>query len=165
MAWDFSTEPEFQQQLDWMDRFVTGEVEPLDVLWGDRAYRPLDPTLRKIVDPLKQEVRRRGLWACHLGPELGGQGYGQLRLAHMNEILGRSSWAPIVFGCLAPDPGNAEIIAHYGTPEQKRTYLEPLLNGEIFACYSMTEPQGGSVPTMFRCRAVRDGDHWVIEGE
>jgi acyl-CoA dehydrogenase len=165
MAWDFSTEPEFQEKLDWMDRFVTEEVEPLDVLWGDRAYRPLDPTLRKIVDPLKQEVRRRGLWACHLGPDLGGQGYGQLKLALMNEVLGRSGWAPVVFGCQAPDTGNAEIIAHYGTPEQKRTYLEPLLNGEIFSCYSMTEPQGGSDPKMFRCRAVRDGDHWVIEGE
>jgi acyl-CoA dehydrogenase len=165
MAWDFSTEPDFQEKLDWMDRFVRDEVEPLDVLWGDRAYRPLDPMLRKVVDPLKEEVRRRGLWACHLGPELGGQGYGQLKLALMNEILGRSTWAPVVFGCQAPDTGNAEIIAHYGTPEQKRRYLEPLLNGEIFSCYSMTEPQGGSDPKMFRCRAVRDGDHWVIDGE
>jgi acyl-CoA dehydrogenase len=83
----------------------------------------------------------------------------------MNEILGRSSWAPVVFGCQAPDTGNAEIIAHYGTAEQKRTYLEPLLNGEIFSCYSMTEPQGASDPKMFRCRASRDGDDWVINGE
>ena len=84
-------------------------------------------TRRQVVDPLKDEVRRQGLWATHIGPELGGQGYGQLKLALLNEILGRSSWAPIVFGCQAPDTGNAEIIAHYGTPEQKERYLRPLL--------------------------------------
>ncbi len=67
----------------------------------------------------------------------------------MNEILGRSRWAPIIFGCQAPDTGNAEIIAHYGTEEQKERYLRPLLDGEIFSSYSMTEPQGGSDPTRF----------------
>ena len=60
-------------------------------------------------------MKERGLWACHLGPELGGHGFGQLKLALMNEILGRSRFAPIVFGCQAPDSGNAEILAHYGT--------------------------------------------------
>ena len=64
-------------------------------------------------------MRRQGLWATHLGPELGGQGYGQLKLALLNEILGRSQWAPIVFGCQAPDTGNAEIIAHYGTASRR----------------------------------------------
>jgi acyl-CoA dehydrogenase len=82
------------------------------------------------------------MWATHLGPELGGQGHGQLKLSLLNEILGRSSWAPIIFGCQAPDTGNAEIIAHYGTPEQKERYLRPLLEGEMFSCYSMTEPHG-----------------------
>jgi acyl-CoA dehydrogenase len=70
-----------------------------------------------------------------------------------------------VFGCAAPDTGNAEIIAHYGTPEQKERWLQPLLEGEAFSCYSMTEPQGGSDPTMIKTRAVRDGDEWVITGE
>ena len=164
MAWDFSTEPEFQAQLDWMDAFVRDEVQPLDLLWGDRAFHPLDPALRAIVDPLKQQVRDRGLWACHLGPELGGQGYGQVKLALMNEILGRSLWASVVFGTQAPDTGNAEIIAHYGTDAQKRDYLEPLLSGELFSAYSMTEPQGGSDPSLFETRAIRDGDEWIIEG-
>jgi len=116
------------------------------------------------VEAPKQQVRDRGLWACHLGPDLGGQGYGQVKLALMNEIIGRSSWAPIVFGTQAPDTGNAEILAHYGTDEQKRRYLEPLLNGEVFSCYSMTEPGGGADPTLFTTRAVRDGDEWVING-
>ena len=70
---------------------------------------------RAILAPLRERVKEQGLWACHLGPELGGQGYGQLKLALMNEILGRSGWAPTVFGTAAPDTGNAEILALYGT--------------------------------------------------
>jgi len=164
MAWDFETEPEYQKKLDWADEFIRNEVEPLDMLWGHEQFVPLNETRRKIVDPLKAEVRRQGLWATHLGPELGGQGYGQLKLALLNEILGRSPWASIVFGCQAPDTGNAEIIAHYGTKPQKDRYLRPLLNGEIFSCYSMTEPHAGADPTLFKTRAVKDGDHWVING-
>jgi acyl-CoA dehydrogenase len=164
MSWDFETEPEFQRKLDWVDTFVCEEVEPLDLLWPHLQYVPLDENRRKVIDPLKEEVRRQGLWATHLGPELGGQGYGQLKLALLNEILGRSQWAPIVFGCQAPDTGNAEIIAHYGTPGQKERYLKPLLEGEMFSCYSMTEPHAGADPTMFKTRAVKDGDEWVING-
>lgn len=83
----------------------------------------------------------------------------------MNEILGRSDFAPIVFGCQAPDTGNAEILAHFGTPEQKRRWLEPLLANDIVSCFSMTEPQGGSDPQVFTTRAVLEGDEWVINGE
>src|SRR5438309_5838182 len=164
MAWDFETEPDFQEKLDWADTFVREEVEPLDFIWGHEQYEPLDGARRKIIDPLKEEVRSQGLWATHLGPELGGQGYGQLKLALLNEILGRSQWAPIVFGTQAPDTGNAEIIAHYGTPEQKERYLQPLLEGECFSSYSMTEPHAGADPTQFKCRAEKDGDEWVING-
>src|SRR5690349_21811751 len=165
MAWDFKTDDEFQAQLDWMDEFVRTEIEPLDILFRELAYHPLEEPLKGVVDRLKQEVKDRKLWACHLGPDLGGEGYGQLKLALMNEILGRSPFAPVIFGCQAPDTGNAEIIAHYGTEEQKAKWLQPLLNGEVFSCYSMTEPSGGSDPTMFTTQAVRDGDEWVINGE
>lgn len=164
MAWDFSTEPEYQEQLDWADAFVADEVEPLDVVWPDAAYQPLTTERRKVVDPLKQQVRDHGLWACHLEPELGGGGYGQVKLALLNEILGRSAWAPVVFGTQAPDTGNAEVLAHYGTVEQKQRYLEPLLAGEIFSCFSMTEPQGGADPGEFTMQARRDGDEWVLDG-
>jgi acyl-CoA dehydrogenase len=164
MGWDFETDPAYQEQLDWADEFVREEVEPLDVLWPGLQFTPLEGTLRDIVDPLKDVVRARGMWATHLGPELGGQGHGQLQLSLLNEILGRSQWAPIVFGCQAPDTGNAEIIAHYGTPEQKERYLQPLLAGEIFSCYSMTEPHAGADPTLFTTQAVQDGDEWVING-
>ena len=164
MSWDFETDAEYQQKLDWADRFVADEVEPLDLLFPHQQFVPLDGERRRIVEPLKEEVRRQGLWATHLGPELGGQGHGQVKLALLNEILGRSSWAPVVFGCQAPDTGNAEILAHFGTPAQKARYLEPLLRGEIFSCYSMTEPHAGSDPALFRTRARQDGDSWVING-
>jgi acyl-CoA dehydrogenase len=162
--WDFETDADFQEKLDWVDRFLTDEVEPLDLLLGD-PYDKSDERVMAAVRPLQQQVRDQGLWAVHLGPELGGQGYGQVKLALLNEILGRSRWAPSVFGCQAPDSGNAEIIAHYGTEEQKAKYLQPLLDGTISSCYSMTEPHAGSDPTLFKVRATLDGDEWVINGE
>jgi acyl-CoA dehydrogenase len=167
MAWDFETDADFQAKLDWADEFVRREVEPLDLAFRESAapYDRQNPIYKRITDPLKAEVRRQGLWACHLGSELGGKGFGQVKLALLNEILGRSNWAPNVFGCQAPDSGNAEILAHYGTEQQKRRYLQPLLDGEIVSCFSMTEPQGGADPREFRCRAVADGDQWVINGE
>ena len=164
MAWDFETEPEFAEKLEWVDRFVREDVEPLDLVLGD-PYDKSDQWALAVVRPLQQQVKDRGLWACHLGPELGGQGYGQVKLALLNELLGRSRWAPSVFGCQAPDSGNAEILAHYGTAEQKSKYLQPLLDGTISSCYSMTEPHAGADPTLFTTRAVRDGDSWVITGE
>jgi acyl-CoA dehydrogenase len=162
MAWDFETDPEFQKQLDWIEDFMREEVEPISHLgmavWGSAGRE-------KFIKPLQQKVKEQGLWACHLGPELGGQGFGQLKLALMNEKLGRNGLAPSVFGCQAPDSGNAEIIAHYGTEKQKEQYLWPLLNGEIRSAFSMSEPTGGSDPLTFTTRAVLDGNEWVINGE
>lgn len=164
MAWDFETDPEFQQELDWISAFVDEEVSPLDHVLGNH-YDLKQPGFEALVRPLQRQVRERKLWACHLGPELGGPGYGQVKLALMNEILGRSRFAPIVFGCQAPDSGNAEILAHFGTEEHKRRYLQPLLNNEIVSCYSMTEPHGGADPMVFTTAARLDGDEWVISGE
>src|ERR1700691_5221240 len=160
MAWDFETDPAFQKKLDWIEDLMENEIEPLSHLgmavWSSGGRE-------RFIKPLQQKVKDQGLWACHLGPELGGQGYGQVKLALMNEKLGRNRLAPSVFGCQAPDTGNAEIIAHYGTDEQKERYLRPLLDGEIFSSYSMTEPQGGSDPTRFTTMARRDGEEWVLE--
>ncbi|MEX0942023.1 MAG: acyl-CoA dehydrogenase family protein [Pseudomonadales bacterium] len=164
MAWDFETDKEYQVLLDWADNFVRKKVEPLDMVLGS-AMEYQDPDFVKLVRPLQNEVREMGLWACHLGPELGGLGFGQLKLGLLNEILGRSRFAPVVFGCQAPDTGNAEILAHYGSEELKEKYLQPLLNGELASCYSMTEPGGGADPTAFTCMAVEDGDEYVINGE
>lgn len=164
MAWDFETDPAFQKDLDWVDAFVREKVEPLDHVLGS-PYDVHNPKRNALVRPLQEEVRKRKLWACHLGPELGGQGYGQVKLALLNEILGRSSFGPSVFGCQAPDSGNAEILAHYGTPEQKARYLQPLLDNEIVSCFAMTEPQGGADPGVFTTRAEKRGGEWVINGE
>ena len=164
---DFSIDPAFQEQLDWIREFVKAEVEPLDLAFAgeEMVYNKASAFYEEAIRPLQQVVKDRGLWSCHLTPDFGGQGYGQVQLAYMNEILGRSQFGPTVFGNQAPDSGNAEIIAHYGTPEQKAKYLEPLLDGRISSCYSMTEPQGGADPGVFTCSAVRDGDEWVIDGE
>jgi acyl-CoA dehydrogenase len=164
MAWDFETDPEFQKELDWIEHFTRSEIEPLDHVLGNH-YDLAAPGFIKLVRPLQARVRKRGLWACHLGPELGGQGYGQIKLALMNEIIGRTRFGPIVFGAQAPDSGNAEILARYGTPEQKARYLQPLLDNEIVSCFSLTEPQGGADPLMIASSAKRDDDGWVIDGE
>lgn len=165
---DFSLEPEFEAKLDWIRAFVREEVEPLDVLFDYNTNAPYDITNKgamQILRQLQQRVRAQALWAPHLGPELGGQGFGQAKLCYINEILGRSNWAPRVFGSQAPDSGNSEILARFGTEAQRQRFLKPLLDGEIISCYSMTEPDGGSDPTNFQTRAVQDDGHWVINGE
>src|SRR5207247_9688680 len=101
------------------------------------------------IRPLQEEVKRPKLWATHLPPELGGQGYGQVKLGLMHEIEGASVWGPIVFGNQAPDSGNSEILAHFGTDEQKKRWLYPLLDGKIRSACSMTDPKpAGSSPTL-----------------
>ena len=163
MAWDFSTEPEFAEQLDWMHGFVRHEIMPLEVL--DLNY---DQVLA-VIPPLQEEVKARGLWAAHLPPELGGMGFGQVRLGLMHEILGQSPYGPVVFGNNAPDSGNAELLAigieHSGREDQRQQWLQPLLDGTLRSGFSMTEPNtAGSDPTLLSTRAVRDGDEYVIDG-
>jgi acyl-CoA dehydrogenase len=164
---DFRVDPDFQAKLDWMAKFVREEIEPLDLLFPSAGamYDTKNQRARALIAPLREQVKAQGLWACHLPPELGGKGFGQLKLALMNEIIGRCSWAPTVFGCAAPDTGNAEILALYGTAGQKKRYLQPLLDGDIVSCFSMTEPQAGADPKEFTCKAWREGDEWLIEGE
>jgi acyl-CoA dehydrogenase len=158
MAWDFSTDPELQAELDWMREFVREEIFPLETLDIDwRQYR-------RLIGPLQAQVKERGLWAAHLPPEMGGQGYGQVKLALMHEILGASELAPPVFGNQAPDSGNSELIALAGTAEQKARWMEPLLAGEVLSAFSMTEQGTGSDPRQFTTMARRDGEEWVIDG-
>jgi acyl-CoA dehydrogenase len=162
VAWDFSTEPEFEEQLVWMRSFVRAEIWPIEGIQHEIGQ----PELERIYAPLKQQVRERRLWAAHLPPELGGQGFGQVKLGLMNEILGTSIFAPNAFGCQAPDSGNSEIIALAGTDAQKERWLVPLLDGELASAFSMTEPEtAGSDPTQLRTRAVRQDDgSYVLSG-
>jgi acyl-CoA dehydrogenase len=161
VAWDFSTDPEFERRLDWMRAFVREEVWPIEAIEDRLAQADLD----RINAPLQEQVRERGVWAAHLPPELGGQGFGQVKLGLMNEVLGTSIYAPPVFGCQAPDSGNSEILALAGTPEQKERWLYPLLAGELRSAFSMTEPETpGSDPTQLITRARLDGDGYVLNG-
>src|SRR5437588_12109441 len=134
MSWDFSTEPEFEEKLEWMRAFVKEEVYPLEVLDADEAG------FRRIIRSLQHEVKRQKLWATHLPPDLGGQGYGQVKLGLMHEIEGATMWAPIVFGNQAPDSGNSEVLAHFGSAAQKEKWLSPLLEGKVRSCLPMTQP-------------------------
>jgi acyl-CoA dehydrogenase len=163
MSWDFSTDPEYAAQLEWADAFVREHLWPLETLFLNDE---LDMgQLDRAIEPLKDEVRARGLWATHLPAELGGQGHGQVKLGLLHEILGTCVIAPLAFGNSAPDSGNSEILAMAGTPEQKERWLEPLLAGDIRSAFSMTEPHtAGSDPTLLQTRAVRDGDDYVITG-
>jgi len=161
VSWEFATEPEFERQLEWMRSFVREHIWPLETLVDELGWEGLV----RAAAPLQEQVKERGLWAAHLDPELGGQGFGQVKLGLMHEILGTSAIAPLAFGNAAPDSGNSEILALAGTPEQKERYLYPLLAGDVKSAFSMTEPgNAGSDPTLLDTTAVRDGNEWVING-
>jgi acyl-CoA dehydrogenase len=166
---DFSIDPDFQQKLDWIRDFVEEKVIPLQYLFDYDQGAAVDTRngpLRHIIERLQDEVKAKGLWALHLPKHLGGEGLGAVKLTYINEILGRSLYfGAIIFGCQGPDSGNSEILAMFGTPEQKQKYLQPLLDGKIYSAFAMTEPQGGSDPTVFRTSAVRDGGDWIINGD
>jgi acyl-CoA dehydrogenase len=116
-----------------------------------------------LIEKLRQEARDAGLWAPHLPPEAGGTGSGFIEYAYLNEEIGRSFIAQLIFGCQAPDAGNGEILHMFGTPEQKEQFLAPLVAGDTRSFFGMTEPENaGSDPTNLQSTAVRDGDEWVI---
>jgi len=162
MAWDFETEPEYAAKLEWARELVDNEIVPLETL-----ELPTEVLIRAF-RPLQEEVKRQGLWAAHLPHELGGMGFGQVRLGLLAEILGRSFLAPMVFGNNAPDSGNAELLAvgieATGREDQRKQWLEPLLEGKIRSAFSMTEPGAGADPTLISTTAVRDSGEWVING-
>jgi acyl-CoA dehydrogenase len=119
----------------------------------------------ELIRSLRAKAKDEGLWAPHVPPEVGGTGQGFLAYAHLNEEIGRSVYAQLVFGCQAPDAGNAEILHLFGTEEQKERWLRPLVAGEIRSFFSMTEPEvPGSDPTTLRTTARREDDEWVIDG-
>jgi acyl-CoA dehydrogenase len=135
------------------------------VLPNEAALDREDDAADALVAELQAEVKAAGLWAPHVPPEAGGTGTGFLDYAYLNEQIGRTAWGQLVFGCQAPDAGNAEILHMFGTDEQKERWLQPLVAGEIRSFFSMTEPEvPGSDPTTLRTRATRDGDEYVIEG-
>lgn len=161
MAWDFSPDPEFAEQLDWVETFLAEEVAPLEPLLDALAPE----TFERALAPLKQQVRDRGLWAAHLPEDLGGTGMGQLPLAQLNLLTGRYGVAMEIFGNMAPDSGNAELLGEGGTESQKKRWLWPNLAGDLRSAFALTEPWvAGSDPTQIETTAVLDGDEWVLNG-
>ena len=161
-TWGLDVPEEWADELQWCRRFVDEQIIPLEYCLHDADQGQMD----RLFGPLKQQVKKRGLWAAHLPPEDGGQGRGQRFLAYLHEVLGRSDLAPEVFGCQAPDSGNAELIAAGANEAQRERWLKPLLNGEMRSCFALTEAGNtGSDPTGIQTRCVKEGDHWRIDGE
>ncbi|HEX8967354.1 MAG TPA: acyl-CoA dehydrogenase family protein [Chloroflexota bacterium] len=158
--YDFSPSPEQERVVERVRTLMDELVYPSESKQDPQLGLPSD-LLRR----LQARVKAEGLWAAHLPAEAGGLGMGNVTLGLVNEHLGRSPIAPRIFGTAAPDTGNTEILWLAGTPEQKRTYLEPLVADEVRSCIAMTEPEvSGSDPTDLRTTAVRDGDDWIING-
>jgi alkylation response protein AidB-like acyl-CoA dehydrogenase len=158
---DFAIPAAFQSTLDQIDAIVAEHVRPAEAEVMARGWIAAADVLEK----LRARVKAAGLWAPQLPKDIGGMGLGLVEHGLVSERLGRTPLGHFVFGCQAPDAGNAEILHKYGTPEQKSRWLAPLASGAIRSCFSMTEPENpGSNPTMLSCRAARDGDHYVIDG-
>ena len=151
-------------------RIVNKEILPNEnLLWARHMNARLTPDdveqARELREHIKGVVKQAGLWAPHLPVEYGGAGLDFLELAYMNEVLAYAIGAASLFGVVAPNSGNQTILVKYGTEEQKRKWLLPLIDGTFESGFSMTEPdQPGSDPRHCKTTARRDGDEWVING-
>ncbi len=149
---------------------VNKEILPNEnQLWSWRTNGRLTESevqeARELREEIKEKVKQAGLWAPHLPTEYGGAGLGFLDHAYMNEVLAYAAGAASLFGVVAPNSGNQTILVKYGTEEQKRKWLLPLIEGKMESGFSMTEPdQPGSDPRSLKTTARRDGDEWVING-
>ena len=143
--------------------FMESDIYPNEPFFNAHGLRSAAGSGR--LKELQAKTKAMGIWACHLPAEAGGMGIGFMPYVYLNEIFGRSPIAPVVFGSQAPDSGNAEILYQFGSKEIQERFLKPLVNGDIYSCYSMTEPEvSGADPTNLQTKAVRDGDEWVING-
>jgi acyl-CoA dehydrogenase len=163
---DFEPSEKVRQLETQIQRFMDEHVYPSEKTVHDQIEASGDPHHEPaILKELRAKAKGLGLWNLFLPDPEHGAGLTNLEYAPLCEIMGRSAIAPRVFNCHAPDTGNAEILAEFASPEQKRKWLQPLLEGEVRSCFSMTEPEvSGADPTGLRTTAVRDGDEWVING-
>ena len=156
---------------DKIDKFVREKIDPVTEeyleLTGSEGDRwTLSSRQLEIMDGLKAQAKEAGLWNFFLPDALGGAGVSNLEYAHLAEVMARNPIASEVFNCAAPDTGNMEVIERYGNEEQKKQWLEPLLEGKIRSAFAMTEPDvASSDATNIATEAVLDGDEWVINGE
>ncbi|HEX6728564.1 MAG TPA: acyl-CoA dehydrogenase family protein [Pyrinomonadaceae bacterium] len=156
-----SSESQLSSLVTKIKDFVRTELYPLEHAFLRLPFRELAPEL----NAKRELVKASGMWTPHLPKQHGGLGLTLSEFAVISEELGRSPLGHYVFNCQAPDIGNTEILITHGTDEQKRTYLEPLIRGDVRSCFSMTEPEhAGSNPSWMSTTAVRDGSDYVING-
>ena len=162
---DFAYSPKVQALRERVSAFMEEHVYPAEAVFeqqvaeGDRWQ----PTA--IMEQLKDKAREAGLWNLFLPESEYGAGLSNTEYAPLAEIMGSSLIGAEPFNCSAPDTGNMEVLVRYGSAEQKKTWLEPLLAGEIRSAFAMTEPGvASSDATNMQARAVREGDQWLING-
>jgi acyl-CoA dehydrogenase len=163
---DFKHGERSQKLQEQLHAFMDEHVYPAEPIYLEQVRSQEDPhVLPPIMEDLKREARGRGLWNLFLPDREHGAGLSNLEYAPLAEIMGRSPLASEATNCAAPDTGNMEILAEYGTEEHKERWLRPLLEGEIRSCFGMTEPEvASSDPTNLQSRIARDGDDYVING-
>jgi acyl-CoA dehydrogenase len=161
---DFSLTPKTEQLRKRVAAFMDQYVYPAEkeIISHDRANSHEEPP---VMVEIRKKAKAEGLWNLFLPDEKWGAGLKNFEYAPLCEIMGRSPLGARAFNCMAPDTGNMEILAEFGTPEQKQKWLKPCLEGTMRTCFSMTEPEtAGSDPTLLKTRAVREGDYYVING-
>ena len=163
---DFTLTPKLEDLRGRLTAFMDEHVYAAEAVVEEQVHASGDPHHQpQIIRDLQKRARAAGLWNLFLPDPEHGAGLENWEYGVLCEIMGRSMIAPRIFNCAAPDTGNMEILHEYGTAEQKKRWLEPMLEGKIRSCFSMTEPEvAGSDPTLLRTRAVRDGDDYVING-
>ena len=157
---ELATAPDVAARRAQVRAFMEEHVYP-----NEAALAREDESSDALMKGLRAKAKAAGIWAPHLPEEAGGSGSGFMEYALLNEEIGRSTWAQLVFNCQAPDAGNGEILHMFGTDDQKERFLRPLVEGTARSFFSMTEPEvSGADPTGLRTTAVLDGDEWVIDG-
>jgi len=159
---DFEVPEKIKVITGMIDEFVDREIIPLEPEFLTKTFREMLP----VIEEKRSMVKKMELWAPNHPKEYGGMGLNLVEHAFVSESLGRSPLGHFIFGCQAPDAGNIEILHLHGTPEQKETFLRPLVQGKIRSCFSMTEVEmPGSNPVMLDTTAVKDGEDYVINGQ
>jgi acyl-CoA dehydrogenase len=163
MHFEYSDKTKYLQ--DKLSVFMAEQIYPNEQTYYEQVNSGDRWKVLPLLDELKQKARDAGLWNLFLPESEYGAGLSNLEYAPLCEIMGRVPWSPEVFNCSAPDTGNMEVLVRYGTEEQKRRWLRPLLEGEIRSCFAMTEPDvASSDATNIRSSIDRDGDHYAING-
>jgi alkylation response protein AidB-like acyl-CoA dehydrogenase len=158
---EFAVSEKMQTILGMINEFMDKEVFPME---RELLHKDVGQVLRE-AKAVRDKVKQMGLWLPQIAAEHGGLGLSLMEHGMVSEALGRSPLGHYLFNCQAPDAGNMEILIHFGSPEQKKRWLKPLLDGDIRSCFGMTEPEvAGSNPTWLLTKAEKDGNDYVIRG-